>query len=179
MNHGQFQWGAGFQLGAFYVTDYCWQFGASVRSPQWFSDFEYNSQDQLGAPRTVDYGLDAPLTVALGTAYTGIDRTLFAIDAKFLNYSDTRGYDVTGFAGNGAIRGLGWDDVCCLHRGAVQGDRRRRIKIGIFVQHKSHQRWECVLQRRITTGHRTRCICRYDTRSDREHQTLRDVLAFL
>ncbi len=117
MNHGSFQWGAGFQVGAFYKTDYCWQFGAALRSPQWFSDFEYNSRDQIGNPRTIDYGLDAPLTVSLGTAYTGFDRLLIAVDGKFLNYSDTRGYETAGFSPTGAVNGLGWDDVFAVSTG--------------------------------------------------------------
>lgn len=117
MNHGAFQWGAGFQAGLFYVTDHSWQFGASYKSTQWFRDFNYHSSDQVGAPRSVQFGLDAPMTISLGAAYTGIDRLLISLDTRFLDYSNTRGYSASGFAPNGAIAGLGWKDIFAVSTG--------------------------------------------------------------
>jgi len=117
MTHGAFQWGAGFQIGAFYVTDNYWQFGASFKSKQWFNDFSYNSSDQIGAPRNVKFGLDAPMIISLGTAYAGFERLLFAVDARYLAYSDTRGYSETGFTPTGAVAGLGWKDVFAVSAG--------------------------------------------------------------
>lgn len=117
MNHGAFQWGAGFQIGAFYVTDQSWQFGASYKSPQWFEDFSYNSSDQTGAPRHVQFNMNAPMIVSLGTAYTGIERLLLAVDARYLAYSETRGYSDTGFMPTGAVAGLGWKDIFAVSAG--------------------------------------------------------------
>jgi len=116
-NHGQFQWGAGFQVGAFYVTDRFWQFGASFKSTQWFSDFEYNSSGPTGIAQTPQFGLDAPMIISLGTAYTGIDRMLFALDGRYLNYSGTHGYSGQGFDPTGAFAGLGWKDVYAVSAG--------------------------------------------------------------
>jgi long-chain fatty acid transport protein len=118
MTHGAYQWGAGFQLGAFYTIDEAWQLGASFKSPQWFNDFKYNSRDQLGAARRLEFGLDAPMTVSIGAAYKGIDRWLFAIDAKYLDYANTEGYEASGFRPDGAIAGLGWDNVYAVSVGA-------------------------------------------------------------
>lgn len=117
MNHGSFQWGGGFQIGAYYVPRNCWQFGASFKSTQWFNEFEYNSQDQIGAPRHVQFGLDAPMILSLGTAYTGIDRMLFSVDTRYLNYADTRGYSESGFAPDGSVAGLGWKDIFAVSAG--------------------------------------------------------------
>lgn len=117
LNHGTFQWGAGFQVGAYYVTETCWQLGASFRSTQWFNDFEYNTRDQIGAPRNVQFGFDAPMIVSLGTAYSGIDRLLLAVDARYFNYEDTRGYSDSGFAADGSVAGLGWSDVFAVSTG--------------------------------------------------------------
>ena len=47
--HGQTSWGGGFILGAYYAAD-IWTFGASVKSPQWFETFEFNSANELGQP---------------------------------------------------------------------------------------------------------------------------------
>lgn len=117
MNHGSFQWGAGFQVGAFYVTDQAWQFGASFKSTQWFSDFEYNSSTPAGVAQKTQFGVDAPMTISLGTAYTGIDRFLFAIDTRYLNYANTHGYSNNGFDPAGAVSGLGWKDMYAVSAG--------------------------------------------------------------
>ena len=118
MNHGAFQWGAGFQLGAYYLANNDWQFGAAFKSPQWFSNFEYNSQDQTGMPRQLGFQLDAPTIVSLGTSYSGFDRSLFAIDARYFGYGNTQGYEASGFLPTGAVAGLGWKDVFALSAGA-------------------------------------------------------------
>lgn len=111
MNHGSFQWGAGFQIGAFYEADNYWQFGGSFKSTQWFSDFEYNSSDPAGTALSPQFGLDAPTMVSLGTAYTGIERILISVDGRYLNYSGTNGYQDKEFDPTGAFAGLGWKDV--------------------------------------------------------------------
>ena len=115
--HGSYQWGAGFQLGAFYVTGYDWQFGASFKSTQWFQNFHDNSKDQIGAPRNVQATVDAPMIVSLGTAYTGIDRVLIAVDGRYLDYHNTRGFSQSGFGPNGAVNGLGWNSIYALSAG--------------------------------------------------------------
>lgn len=117
MTHGSYQWGGGFQIGAFYVTDNCWQFGASYKSTTWFNDFEYNSRDQTGAPRHLAFGLDAPMTISLGTAWTGADRWLLSVDARYLDYGNTEGYEAAGFTPAGAVAGLGWDSIYTVAAG--------------------------------------------------------------
>ncbi len=113
-----YQWGGGVQAGAFYVTENNWQYGASVRSPQWFNSFQFSSKDQVGAPRNVKFVIDAPMIVSLGTAYKGIDRVLLALDVRWLDYRDTRPFSQVGFAPTGAVKGLGWDSVFALSTGA-------------------------------------------------------------
>ena len=49
--HSPFHFGAGFQAGVFMTTDAGWNFGASVKSPQWFERFRYNAVDERGPPR--------------------------------------------------------------------------------------------------------------------------------
>lgn len=117
LTHGSYQWGAGFQMGAFYVTDSNWQFGASFKSPQWFQNFTYNSKDQIGAARNIQLGVDAPMIVSVGTAYTGFDRFLIAVDGRFLNYQNTKGFHDSGFASNGAVNGLGWNNIYAMSSG--------------------------------------------------------------
>lgn len=117
LTHGTYQFGGGFQLGAFYVTDSHWQFGLSFKSTQWFNSFQYNSRDQLGDPRSIKLAVDAPMIISLGAAYSGFDRWLFALDLRYLDYRNTRGFSQTGFAPTGAINGLGWDNIFALSAG--------------------------------------------------------------
>ncbi len=117
LTHGTFQWGAGVQVGVFYVTGANWQFGASFKSPQWFQSFQYNTQNEIGVPETVKIGLNAPMIASFGTAYTGFDRTLIAVDARYVGYRNTVGYSNVGFGANGAVQGIGWGDVFALSTG--------------------------------------------------------------
>jgi len=118
MTNGPYTWGGGFQVGAYYVTDANWNFGTSFKSPQWFQSFDYNSHDQTGAPREVKFGVDVPMIVSIGTAYTGFQRTLIALDARYLDYSNTKPFAQSGFAPTGAVAGLGWDSIFALSLGA-------------------------------------------------------------
>lgn len=118
LTNGSYQWGAGFQVGAFYASDSPWQFGASFKSPQWFQTFQYNTHDELGNPRTARIGLDAPMIISIGTAYTGWEKTLLAVDLRYIDYRNTKGYSNVGFAGDGSVLGLGWSDLFTASLGA-------------------------------------------------------------
>lgn len=117
LTHGSYTWGAGFQVGAYYRTDYDWSFGASIKSPQWFQNFDYNAATQIGTPRSVALPVDAPLIASVGTAYSGIERVLIAVDARYLDYQNTRGFSASGFSPTGAVNGLGWNSVFALGAG--------------------------------------------------------------
>jgi long-chain fatty acid transport protein len=118
LTHGTYQWGGGFQAGAYYVTDSHWQFGASFKSTQWFNSFQYNSRDQIGAPRNLKANIDAPMIVSIGGPYAGIERFLLALDLRYIDYRNTRTFGTTGFTSTGAVNGLGWDSVFALSTGA-------------------------------------------------------------
>lgn len=117
LNHGQFAWGAGFQVGAYYVTESYWNFGASFKSPQWFQDFSYNSKNQIGAPESIKIPVNAPMIASIGTAYTGIENILIALDARYLDYHNNVGTAQSGLASDGAIKGLGWNSIFALSSG--------------------------------------------------------------
>ena len=116
--HTLFNWGMGFQLGAYYTTDSNWNFGASLKSPQWFQDFRYHAQGPTGAPRTLNFGLDFPMMVSLGTSYTGFERLTLALDTRYLDYNNTKGWSHSGFDATGAAQGLGWNNVYTTSVGA-------------------------------------------------------------
>ena len=118
--NGRLEVGAGFQAGIYYFTENCWHFGASIKSPQWFENFSYNTTDDLGQPRTVKFHFDYPMMASIGTAYSGFERWTFAADFRFIDYHNTEGFNHSGFDPTriGAVRGLGWDSIFAVALGA-------------------------------------------------------------
>jgi len=113
----RYHYGGGAQLGLYYIANESWRFGASIKSPLWFEDFRYFSQDELGQPRTERMDFDLPMIVSLGTSYSGIDRLLWALDVRYFDYKNTNGFRDTGFGPTGAVRGLGWGNTFSVSNG--------------------------------------------------------------
>jgi long-chain fatty acid transport protein len=118
--NGRLEAGGGIQAGIYYFTENCWHFGASLKSPQWFETFRYNSTDDLGQPRTVSFRFDYPMMASLGAAYSGFDRWVLATDFRYIDYRNTQGFEASGFDPSrpGAVLGLGWKSVFAVALGA-------------------------------------------------------------
>ncbi|MEM6471180.1 MAG: outer membrane protein transport protein, partial [Planctomycetota bacterium] len=106
--------GGGFQLGAYYITDTCWHFGASLKSPQWMEEFRYFTEDELGLPAIGRAKLDLPMILSLGTAYSGLPGYTLAMDVRYYDYKNTDGFGPHGFNADGSINGLGMSSVMQL-----------------------------------------------------------------
>jgi long-chain fatty acid transport protein len=115
--HGETTWGAGFVLGAYYKAD-VWAAGASVKSPQWFDTFRFNSSDELGRLRKLEVNIDLPMIVSVGASYTGIEQWVFAVDVRHLDYANANFLGHSGLSADGAVRGLGWTSIFAVAAGA-------------------------------------------------------------
>lgn len=105
-------WGLGFQAGLYYENaDSGLHLGASVKSPQWLQTFKFNSQDELGAGRTLTFDLDYPLIASIGVGCSRWERWRFAADLRYIDYSNTEGFQAAGFAPTGAVTGFGWESI--------------------------------------------------------------------
>jgi long-chain fatty acid transport protein len=114
----QYNWGAGFQVGVYYVANDNWRYGFTFKSKQWFEPIHVNTADQIGAPREENIQFDYPMILSLGVAYTGIEKWLIACDVRYFDYSDTAGYgSPAGFNSSGAVTGLGWRSVVSVNTG--------------------------------------------------------------
>jgi long-chain fatty acid transport protein len=122
----RYVWGGGFQLGAYYTTDTCWNFGASVSSPQWIEPFRYKSEDERGRPTDITFNMNYPLIASIGTSYTGIENWILACDLRFFDYADTTGFRNAGFSPAGALQGLAWNNI---------------FSVAIGVQRRLNDRW--------------------------------------
>ena len=111
-------WGGGFQVGLYFIGNGNWNWGAAVKSPQWFEQARFKTEDELGRPRTVKLDFNYPLIVSIGTAYKGFERWVLACDARYFNYGSTPGFEAEGFDSSGAVRGLGWSSIFAVSSGA-------------------------------------------------------------
>lgn len=114
--HAQTAWGGGFVVGTYYRGDAI-SLGASVKSPQWFDNFQFNTTDELGRPREVQFNLDLPMIVSIGAAYTARPGWLFAVDVRYLDFANTDGFGDQGFNPDGSLRGVGWDSIFAVALG--------------------------------------------------------------
>ena len=64
--------------------------------------------------------LFAKLGGSAGSSLQVTPNTLLLLDTEWINYSDTEGFDETGFSSTGALKGLGWDDAWVLSLGIQQ-----------------------------------------------------------
>ncbi len=108
--HGRNAWGAGFNAGVYYHEEE-WGVGASIRSPQWFHSFRFNSADELGIARELQFTLNPPAIYSVGAAYTGIDRFVFAADVRYYDYANAKGFGDQGFGADASLLGLGWRSI--------------------------------------------------------------------
>ena len=109
-NGTRFSWGGGVQLGAFYIHNSCWRFGASLRSPIWHEPFRYHAEDENGLPTVNETRFDLPLVASLGLSYSPDACTLIAFDTRFTDNQNAAGFgDAAQFQPDGSIGGLGWN----------------------------------------------------------------------
>jgi long-chain fatty acid transport protein len=109
--------GGGFLLGAHYQWSEQVSLGLGYTSPQWFTEFAWNSsvanpeREDFGRHRKVRFRLDAPQSVGFGIAWKPAETLLLTTSAKWIDFGGTRGLDEEGFDENGRVEGLGWDST--------------------------------------------------------------------
>jgi long-chain fatty acid transport protein len=87
-------WGGGVQIGLYYMTDHDWNFGLTIKSPQWIEEFRF--YDDTGGVTKFD--LDLPMILSLGASYTGKENWLFAVDVRYFDYDNTDGFSEFGWS---------------------------------------------------------------------------------
>ncbi len=113
----RYAWGAGAELGVYYITENCWHLGASVKSPQWMEDFRMHTENELGLPYVAKYKFDLPMIVSVGAAYSGIEDLVVAVDLRYFDYANTDGFGDHGYSPYGALNGLSWTNQLALATG--------------------------------------------------------------
>jgi len=101
-----------------YQGDSGWNFGASYKSQQDFENFQFNSVDESGLPRTLELDLDFPSIASLGAAYMGFEKWVLAADLRYIDYQSTDGFQEAKFNPDASVNGFGWDSIFVLALGA-------------------------------------------------------------
>ena len=111
--------GGGFNVGAHYAFEKV-SLGVSWRSPDWFQDFKWNREDLTGAAHQLDFHMNLPQVVSVGTGLSPSKSTRIGVDARWFNYANTAGFDKVGFTAQGAIAGFGWTNIWAIGGGIQQ-----------------------------------------------------------
>lgn len=119
--------GGGFNAGLHYAFEKV-TFGISYRSPVWFQKFTWKSKDLAGASHNLDFQMNLPQVVSVGTGISPAKNTHVGIDVRWLNYENTAGFDKAGYNSNGAVSGFGWKNIWSVGSG-VQQNVSKSIKV--------------------------------------------------
>jgi long-chain fatty acid transport protein len=119
--------GAGFSAGVHYAFEKI-SFGAAYRSPVWFRDFKWTRKDLTGATHALGFQMNLPQVVSVGTGISPAKNTRIGVDARWLNYANTSGFDEVGYNDDDAVSGFGWKNIWAIG-GGIQQKVSKSIKL--------------------------------------------------
>lgn len=128
--------GAGFSAGVHYTFERV-SIGASYRSPIWFRDFKWNRKDLAGNSHTLTFKMNLPQVVSVGTGFSPAKNTRVAVDARWINYENTAGFDKVGYTSTGAVAGFGWNNIWTVG-GGIQQQVAKSTKLMVGYNHSGN-----------------------------------------
>ncbi|HRG23979.1 MAG TPA: outer membrane protein transport protein [Chitinophagaceae bacterium] len=109
--------GIGGQAGIYFNSGTGFKMGASYKSQQYFQDFNFKNYyaDGSQAPN-VDFKMNYPAIASAGLGYTNklFD---FALDYRFIDYKNTKGFDTKGWTPTASVAGFGWENISVVSAG--------------------------------------------------------------
>lgn len=111
--------GGGFNVGVHYAFERV-SLGASYRSPVWFRDFKWNRKDLSGTTHALGFQMNLPQVVSIGTGISLAKKTRLGVDARWINYANTAGFDEVGYNSDGSVAGFGWRNIWAIGGGVQQ-----------------------------------------------------------
>jgi long-chain fatty acid transport protein len=115
--------GVGLQVGLQFDVTPKFSLGLAYTSEQMFQDFEYQSVHvnpnlpNYNTARTFKFRMDAPAIYAAGLAFSPSDRLHMGIDAKYMTYGSTKGFEAEGYTADGSVMGFGWENIAVVAAG--------------------------------------------------------------
>jgi len=108
--------GFGAQFGLFYDSGNGLKFGASYKTTQKFSEFEFKNTYLDGSTSKNKFQMDYPAIFSLGLGYSTAVIDL-ALDFRRVDYENTDGFSTTGWTQTGSVLGFGWKNISILSAG--------------------------------------------------------------
>jgi long-chain fatty acid transport protein len=108
--------GFGAQVGVFYDSGSGLKLGASYKTMQKFSEFEFDNTYLDGSTGKNKFQMDYPAILSLGIGYSTKDIDL-AFDFRRVDYENTDGFSETGWTQTGSVAGFGWKNISILSAG--------------------------------------------------------------
>lgn len=122
--------GFGAQFGVFYDTEKGIKLGVSYKTPQYFSDFEFDNTYLDESQDTNKFNMDYPSIFSVGLGYSKNDFD-FALDYRSVDYENTDGFAETGWTDTASVSGFGWKNISIISAGLqYKGFEKLPLRLG-------------------------------------------------
>jgi long-chain fatty acid transport protein len=131
--------GFGAQFGLFYDSGSGFKMGASYKTAQKFTEFEFVNTYLDGTPGDNEFQMDYPSILSLGLGYSN-DVLDIAFDYRTVYYESTEGFEKSGWtaATDGpfqgfpvVVAGFGWDNISIISAGIqYKGVEKLPLRVG-------------------------------------------------
>ena len=108
--------GFGAQFGLYYDSGFGLKLGASYKTTQKFSEFEFTNTYLDNSTAKNKFQMDYPAIFSLGFGYSEGDVDL-ALDFRRVDYENADGFSTTGWTPTASIAGFGWKNISILSAG--------------------------------------------------------------
>lgn len=109
--------GYGGQAGIYYQSGTGFKMGAAYKTQQYFENFDFVNKyvDGTNAP-AASFKMNYPAIASAGIGYTNklFD---FALDYRYVDYKNTKGFKNKGWTSTGSVAGFGWNSISVVSAG--------------------------------------------------------------
>jgi long-chain fatty acid transport protein len=122
--------GFGAQFGVFYDSGFGLKLGASYKTAQKFSEFEFTNTYLDNSTAKNKFQMDYPAILSLGLGYSTNNVDL-ALDFRRVDYENTDGFSETGWTSTASVAGFGWENISILSAGLqYKGIKKLPLRFG-------------------------------------------------
>jgi long-chain fatty acid transport protein len=122
--------GFGAQFGVFYDSGFGLKLGASYKTAQKFSEFEFTNTYLDNSTAKSNFQMDYPAILSLGLGYSTNNVDL-ALDFRRVDYENTDGFSETGWTPTASVAGFGWENISILSAGLqYKGIKKLPLRFG-------------------------------------------------
>lgn len=122
--------GFGGQVGIFFDSQTGLKLGASYKSTQFFSDFEFDNTYLDNSTAASTFNMDFPAIFSFGVGYS-LENFDLAVDYRMIDYENTDGFSEAGWTQTASVQGFGWENVSVIAAGLqYKGIEKLPLRIG-------------------------------------------------